>query len=203
MVVLVHVCSPGWYFIIRGTCINNQPLDSSPRQCDFQQLPDCDCRGQDDKRSARELIVRTVHLGLFVGACIASGLMLTRQFLPTVFTTDAAVRLMAAAHLPIIAFYLVRTPSMTVITLPSCKSTACAHQWSAACNTAAVHVRHLLLGQQKKSCTALHRCPRSKRTCQAAPGRADSCCCSRLMLLRVSWMGRCWVPRRPPTSPVP
>ena len=62
---------------------------------------------QDDKRSARELVVRTVHLGLFIGSCIAAALVLTRQFLPTVFTSDASVRLMAAAHLPIIAFYLV------------------------------------------------------------------------------------------------
>ena len=176
MVVVVIIVVNIITTIIRGTCTSNEPLDSFPRQSGSRHLPDWGCWGQEDKRSARELIVRTVHLGLFVGACIASGLMLTRQFLPTVFTTDAAVRLTAAAHLPIIAFYLVRTPSMATVRLPHHKLTACAHQWSAACNTATVHARHLLRGQQENLRNTLLHCPCSKRTFQAAHDRADDAC---------------------------
>ena len=62
---------------------------------------------QGDKASAKELIVRTVHLGLFIGTCLAAALLVMRGLLPSIFTSDAAVRTMVASFLPIIAFYMV------------------------------------------------------------------------------------------------
>ena len=65
---------------------------------------------QDDMETAKEVMFRVIQLGLMIGGTLGLGVLLFRANAAMLFTKDNAVRLLTAAHLPIIALYLVRPP---------------------------------------------------------------------------------------------
>ena len=62
---------------------------------------------QGDRAAARDVLLRTVQLGLLVGAAVGSLIFCCRGTLPILFSSDPAVRATAARALPVLAVFMV------------------------------------------------------------------------------------------------
>lgn len=62
--------------------------------------------GQGDKESASRIFLRTSALTIFAGILVMSVLLLCRQTLPSMFTSDPAVMALVASCIPLIAIYM-------------------------------------------------------------------------------------------------
>ena len=62
---------------------------------------------QGDRAAARDVLLRTVQLGLLVGAAVGGLIFCCRGTLPIMFSSDPAVRATAARALPVLAVFMV------------------------------------------------------------------------------------------------